>query len=197
MEHETGEFNQAFAMTLVGNQPLSIDRAHGEAAHRVQLIAVWKGECGYPSVEERANLELMQLRIGMTPERAGEIEHEVRTALARDALVRFERAVFRGAERTMTQRVEQHFSDVVDAYRWDTATTFAMLTESIHQKYDSGFSLWRSLCAIFFPQMVFPSFSDDVLWGMTNAEESDFRHFLDTIEQERKRTAIPMDPYSG
>jgi hypothetical protein len=53
-----------------------------EAEYRVSLAEAWDSAQGTPSIANRARLELMRLRLGISPERAQALEYEVRTQLA-------------------------------------------------------------------------------------------------------------------
>jgi hypothetical protein len=57
-----------------------------EAEYRVMLAETWSTPLGRPSLVGVARLELARLRMGIPPERAQELEREVRAGLAQEVL---------------------------------------------------------------------------------------------------------------
>lgn len=57
-----------------------------EAEYRVNLVEVWNTFEGHPTVLGANRLELTRMRLGLEVDRAKELEHEIRTSLARETL---------------------------------------------------------------------------------------------------------------
>lgn len=57
-----------------------------EAEYRVMMAEAWSTPLGRPSLVGAARLELARLRMGIPPERAHELEREVRAGLAQEVL---------------------------------------------------------------------------------------------------------------
>jgi hypothetical protein len=60
--------------------------SYPEAEYRVKLAQAWDTPYGRPTAQGKAQLELDRLHLGVTPERAQQLEHEIRVELAQQAL---------------------------------------------------------------------------------------------------------------
>lgn len=92
-EHEA-EVARLETLAAEGDQPLA------EVEYRVQVAEAWDTPEGHPTVAGAARLELTRLRLGVSPERAAAIEHEVRVALVQQALTGLDIGVLLGTSET-------------------------------------------------------------------------------------------------
>lgn len=78
-----------------------------EAEYRVLLAEVWDTSIGRPSTSGAARLELTRLKLGLTPERAQELEKEVRIALVEEIFLTIDISPLLGQYPVLPQNITQ------------------------------------------------------------------------------------------
>jgi hypothetical protein len=81
IERHEGEVARLQTEAVVDELPLA------EAEYRAILAEVWDTPQARPTVSGEARLELLRLRLGITAQRAKELEHEIRISLAKEKLL--------------------------------------------------------------------------------------------------------------